>query len=74
MQNDTIGQLAGKLNALDDAGRENTPEYAAIKVRYDALKALPENWSDVRRAKRTPAQQDAARAWALENGSDPETV
>jgi len=62
MQNDNIGRIAMKLNALEDAGRDGTAEYAALNAEYLALKALPENWADVRAAKRTPEQAALAAA------------
>ena len=64
----------GFATRMSHRGRDGTPEYRALKAEYEALKAHPDNWSDVRRAKRTSEQQERARAWALENGQDPETV
>jgi len=63
VNNDNIGRLAGRLLDLEDAGREGSSEYAAVKAEYEALKALPENWADVRASKRTPEQAALAAAW-----------
>jgi hypothetical protein len=63
MTNTEIGRLAGQLLDMEDAGQEMTARYREILAEYNHLKSLPENWSDVRAAKRTPAQHEAAAAY-----------
>ncbi len=62
MNNPMIGELADRLNGMEDSGLEGTPAYAVIKARYEALKALPESWPDVRAAKWTEEQRAMAVA------------
>jgi len=64
MNNPMIGELADRLNGMEDSGLAGTPAYEVIKARYEALKALPESWPDVRAKNWTPAQ----RALAVDAG------
>jgi hypothetical protein len=67
MNNPRIGQLANQLLDLEDAGKQLTPRYSALLAEYEALKAAPENWADVRASKRTPAQAALAAEWEKQN-------
>lgn len=69
MNNPRIGQLADILNRAEDSGRTDTDAYRAARAEYDALKAAPENWGDVRAADRTPEQARLAAAWEI--GEEP---
>jgi hypothetical protein len=69
MNNPLIGELANKLLNMEDRGQQNTAAYAQTKTQYEALKALPESWADVRAAKRTPGQRILAEAFAAEQAA-----
>jgi hypothetical protein len=70
MNNTRIGELADILNRLEDAGQTGAPQYTLAKMEYEALKAAPESWSDVRSSKWNLAQAEAAVAFYEREASD----
>ena len=70
MHNPRIGQLADLLLNLEDAGRTATDEYRIASAEYLRLKALPENWPDVRSKNHTPEQAALAAAWRAEQDTE----